>query len=507
MEKNASKSEILLIDEQHKPILTEGDCKELKPVVNDFIKGYAEKDKDLPVEEWLNQKLQQHLPEKSSEEISNITEEIISAIKVSDEKKSDLEKHISQGRDRESWFAKEAKQATSLMSSQQAITYLNNLDIALENANDALQRTITTQAGIISQNPSLDGFIAEQYHAQTFNLNAEAMGSPYRAKVLESNGEGFAKNSVDIVIVDGEGNTVKRYQSKYCKDAKATEKAFESGDYRGQQKLVPEGQEGEIVKKCTTVIEAPDGTKSNPLSKENAQKLRDEAQSGNWNDLNWSEYKAKDLAIGIGKQAGYAALQGAAIGVGIDIAQKLWNGEEIKGEEVVETALISGADFGIKAATAGALKVGVEKNIIKVIPKGTPASTLANIAFVAIENAKVFGKVISGEYTLREGFEKMQLTTVSTVAGIAASAKGTAIGAVIGTVFGPVGIAVGGFIGGSIGYIAGSKIGEFIVKGARKIREKSREVIRGIIDGAKRAGRKIRNWVSDKWHSLKSRFA
>ena len=29
------------------------------------------------------------------------------------------------------------------------------------------------------------------------------------------------------------------------------------------------------------------------------------------NDLNWNEYAAKDLAIGIGKQAGYAALQGA----------------------------------------------------------------------------------------------------------------------------------------------------------------------------------------------------
>lgn len=39
----------------------------------------------------------------------------------------------------------------------------------------------------------LDGFIAEQYHAQTFNLNAEATGSQYRAKVLEPNGNGYAK--------------------------------------------------------------------------------------------------------------------------------------------------------------------------------------------------------------------------------------------------------------------------------------------------------------------------
>ena len=39
---------------------------------------------------------------------------------------------------------------------------------------------------------------------------------------------------------------------------------------------------------------------------EQAKELQDEAQSGKWNDLNWNEYKTKDLAIGIGKQAGQA---------------------------------------------------------------------------------------------------------------------------------------------------------------------------------------------------------
>lgn len=116
--------------------------------------------------------------------------------------------------------------------------------------------------------------------------------------------------------------------------------------------------------------------------------------------------------MGIGKQAGYAALQGAAIGVGFDIAQKLWNGEEIKGKEVVETALITGADFGVKAAAAGALKVGVEKNIIKVIPKGTPVSTISNIAFIAIEDAKALGKMVNGKsFYRRNAKTKPQLET------------------------------------------------------------------------------------------------
>lgn len=484
----------LLLDEEDGPILVEEECKELKPIVEDFVKSYSA-NPTAPVESWLIPKMQEQLPERSHEEIVAMVDEIVVTIKVSEEKKASLEKAIDSGRSKESWFASEAKKATSAMSTQEAAKYLTNLDMALQQANESLYRTITTQAGTVSQNPRLDGFIAEQYHAQTFNMNAEATGSPYRAKVLEPNGNGYAKNSVDIVIVDGEGKVVRRYQSKYCKDAKATEQAFEHGDYRGQQKLVPEGQEGDIAKKSTTVLEAPDGTTSNSLTKSRAEQMRDEAQSGNWNDLNWNEYATKDLAIGIGKQAGYAALQGAAIGVGFDVAQKLWNGESIDADEVVETAIVSGADFGVKAAAAGALKVGVEKEIIKVIPKGTPAGTIANIAYVAIEDVKVLGKMATGELTMKEGIEKLEQTTVSTAAGLVAMGKGAAIGAAMGTVFGPVGTAVGGFIGGTVGYMAGSKVGEAVVKCAQKVRDGAKKVAKTVVSGVKSVASSVASGV------------
>ena len=468
--------ETLLLDEEDKPILLEQECEELKPVIKEFVECYVQNE-NRPVEEWLTPKLQEQLPDRKKEEIQHMVEEIVSTIKNNEEKQESLSKAVNMGRSKESWLASELKKATSSMSAKESVQYLKELDSSLEKANISLNRTITTQSGNVNQNPCLDGYIAEQYHAQTFNLNAQAKGSEYRAKVLEPEGKAYAKNSVDIVIVDGNDKVVKRYQSKYCKDAKATERAFEQGDYRGQQKLVPEDQQSKIIKKSTTVIEAPDGTTSKPLTKSKAEQLRDEAQSDKWNELNWNEYAAKDLAIGIGKQAGCAALQGMAVGVGVDIAQKLWNGEEIDGEEVVEKALTTGADFGIKAATAGALKVGVEKEIISVIPKGTPAGTFANIAHVAIEDVKVVGKMVSGELSMREGIDKLEQTTVSTVAGIASTGKGAAVGAAIGTVFGPIGTAVGGFVGGAVGYMAGSKVGETIVKGAQKIRDGARKVI------------------------------
>ena len=476
----------LLLDEEDKPILVEGECEELKPVIEEFVKSYTE-NSDKPVETWLIPKMQEQMPEKTPEEIEAMVEEIIATIEVDEEKHESLNEAVKNGRSKESWFASETKKATSGMANQEAAKYLGELDNALKKANESLEATIRTKVGAISQNPCLDGYIAEQYHAQTFNLNAEARGSQYRAKVLEPDGTAYTKNSVDIVIVDKDGRIVRRYQSKYCKDARATERAFEQGDYRGQQKLVPEGQESSINKKTTTVLEAPDGTTSNPLEKNRAEQMREEAQSGNWNELNWNEYALKDLAKGIGKQAGHAAIQGAAIGVGMDVAQKLWNGEEIEADEIVETAITTGADFGVKAAAAGALKVGSEKEIIKVIPKGTPASTVANIAFFAVEDIKVLGKLADGELTAKEGLEKIEQTTVSTTVGLMTMAEGAAIGETVGLVFGPIGAAVGGFVGGTLGYMAGSKVGEKVVKVAQKVRDKAVDVVKSVATGVKDA--------------------
>lgn len=488
-------NEILLIDDTFESLLTENDAENLKPIQRKFMESYIDHKDSMSLEEWLPMELHINLPEKSEQEIQEISSEIINTIIVSEEKKFSLEQAINNGRSKESWFASETKMATAHLSVQETSKYLQNLDTALDSANVALYETIVTQNGAVNLNPQLDGFIAEQYHAQTFNLNAEATGSQYIAKVLQPEGQLYTKNSVDVVIVDGNGKVVRRYQSKYCKDAESTLDAFKKGDYRGQRKLVPDSQEIDI-KNSTNVIEAPDGTRSNPLSKQSAKNLQKEAQGGKWNDLNWSEYQAKDLAMGIGKQAGQAALMGATMGVGFNVAQKVWNGESIDREEIVETALISGADFGVKAAAAGAIKVGAEKGLISIIPKGTPAGTIANIAHIAIENVKVIVKMASGELTVKEGIDKMEQITVSTVAGIAASVKGTMIGATIGTVFGPVGTAVGGFIGGTVGYMAGSKVGETVIKGVQKGREVAKDVVKSL-------GDTVKSGVSSVWAGVK----
>ncbi len=491
-----------LIDVDFKIIDSEYDLVEIKDLQYKFIKSYISNKDKISVNDWLNQELKLNLSDVDEKEIKVISDDIINTIKINEKNKESLIEAISDGRSKGSWFASEIKKSTSNMAMGETAQYLHILDEAIKDANKLLHDTIITKSGNINQNFNLDGFLAETHHSNTFNLQAKLNGSKYRSEVLVPKpGQTYAKNSVDIVIKDKSGKIVERYQSKYGKTAEDTIKMINDGNYNNQRLLVPAEQVEEVQKafpnKTVSSTLGSRDVKSTPLSKSDAKGIQKEAQSGNWNDLNWNEYKTKDLAIGIGKQAGYAAIQGAAIGVGIDVATKVWHGEEIKGEEVVEQALISGADFGIKAATAGALKVGVEKGIVKVIPKGTPAGIIANISYVGIENAKIVCKVATGELTIQEGMDQLEQTTVSTVAGLAAGAKGTVIGTQIGMVFGPAGATVGGFIGGTLGYMAGSEVAKTVVKGVQKVREKAKNI-------AKNTGNYIRESAQNAWESAKS---
>ena len=495
---------ILLIDDEFSPILIGSECEEFSPILQDFIRTGA-KNSAESTENWLPQKLSEYLPEKSKEEIDTISHDIISSLEKTEEKKASLTRATESGRSRESWFASEMVTATSSMSPQETVQYLDAMQTAVDNSNSALYRTVTTQSGAISQNPHLDGFIAEQYHAQTFNMNATASGSEYRAEVLEPKpGETYAKNSVDVVIKDEVGKIVRRYQLQYCKDAAATQRAINNGKYTAQSYVVADGQVNDVVSKCSNVIESPDGITSNPLSKESAEYMRDKAQSGNMEKLDWNEYNTKTVAKNIAGQVGTAAVQGALINTGFYVADKVIKGEHIESEEVVETALKGGADFGVKTAAAGALKVAVEKDIITVIPKGVPGATYANIAFVAIEDVKVVGKMATGELTALEGIDKLEETTVSSVAGLAASAKGIEIGAAVGAALGgplaPVTTAIGSFIGGTVAFMAGSKFGQAVTKVRQKLRDCAISVI-------EKAGSTIRSGAQSIASGIRNAFS
>ncbi len=487
--------------------LTEKEAKEFKALLSKFVASYSAKDAAVSDEEWLKNALKSELPNLSDEQAGEMARETLDTITEYDKNLKDLNEHCKRGESKEQWFADKVAASASGVSVIDYGNYLNSIDTSITNANNQMIRTVTTNAGDISQCINLDGYIAEQYHVNQFNIEAAARGSNYYAEVKVPNpGETYGKNSFDIVIKDRTSNSnvpVHQYQVKFGANAKETIKLLKDAEghcrYNNQTIVVPSEQLEEVKKAfpgktITDKIGYSGKVKfgSKGLTKEAAKKLQLDTQEGNsLPRTDWNSFSTKDLALNIGKQAGVAGLGAAAITTGFSLAEQVIKGEGIDTDATVELALKTGSDAGIKAAAAGAIKVGAEKGIIRIIPKGTPAGVIANIACVAIENVKILGKVASGDFTVSQGLEHMGRTTVSMVYGLSWGAKGSAIGmAALGWI--PiVGPFIGGLAGGMIGYMAGSKFGGAVFDGIKKVASGAYNAIKSVGRAFKGAAKKI----------------
>lgn len=462
-------------------LISQKEMEVLTPLLCDFI---SEAPVYQPGKEIISQtvellckKMKENLPDHSEEEVKGYAEEIVETVQTNEANLSELREHTRSGKTQAGWLNQKIKSALAFMSQKKQTEYLNGLDEAIKNANENFSKTIHNINGEINQLPNLDGLLAEQYHAQTYNLDAAVKNLSDRANVPQVN----TRNSMDIGVRETPGGVPDaRYQLKYGKTSKETIDYIKKGDYRNQRLIVPAEQVEEVQaafpgRKVSAEINF-DGAKGKQLTKAEAKQFQEEAQNGNWQDFNWNEYALRDLAKGVAKQAGNAALIGAGVGAGFEIIGKLHNGEDIDPKGVAKAALENGADFGVKAFVAGALKVAAEKGFIGAIPKGIPGAQFANIAFIGVENIKVMYSIAKGKYNVSEGLRKMADVTISAVGGIIGGAKGAALGAKAGAAVGcilpgagnAIGAAVGAAVGGIVGYMAGSAAGKAVKTGAKK---------------------------------------
>lgn len=483
---------------------SEENAEKVAGVISSFLQSYEKHKNEQTLEEWLSAEFKKYPGIwKDEEEIHATAREIIDTITVSNQKKASLHAHLEQGKSESSWLAKEIEQGAAATGAVNVGAYAGGIESALEQSNANNWSVITRNDGFISQNPNLNGFIAEHHHANTFNIDAAAKGSAYRARVLEPKpGETYGKNSMDIGIYDGNGKLVKRYQSKYGVDAETTAELLEKGDYRGQKALVPEGH-GKDIKGSVEVIEI-DGVKSKPLSKEAAKELQKKAQQKHeakqyeWNEVN---------RIAIAKQIGKQALMGACITAGMQgsriLARRVWNSltgktnpsasEDL--QEFFESSVKSAKHVGVQVAVSGGVVVAVKNGWLGNGLKKTPAGLIANIVYVGLENAKILYKLSKGELTKEEALDAMGQTTTTTIAAIAGATQGAAWGAQIGIPFGPVGIAIGGFVGGVVGGMAGSGIGQAVYAGGKVIVKAAVNTLRSVASSIGSGIKAVGNWL------------
>ena len=442
-------------------------------VVIEFVSEYCQKQASESNVQWLQRQFSRY-PDlwQNEDERNKDAETIVSTVEDFHRNKAELDTHLAAGKSHESYMIGKIEAGATLFGGNNITNYAAGIDKALDEANSQMYDCVFNSDGSINQNPNLDGLMAEQHHAATFNIDAAVKESDLHAKALESNG----KNSVDLQVYDKDGKVVRKYQSKYGKDAEASGEYFEHGDYRGQRKMVPEGQAEEIPG-STDHMEA-DGVESKPLSKEEAKRMQERAQiDGDVQQYDWNDTNKVAVGKVIAKKAAIAGVlavgfQGARI-----VGRRFWNwitdnpnqsvDEDLK--EFVSSSIQAAGSTGLAVAATGGITVAVKSSWVSNVIQQTPVFPIANAVCLGLENIKVLYKLGKGEITGKDALDQAGNASCSLVGGLSGAAKGGTIGATIGACLGPAGAAIGGVVGGIVGSIAGSSIGQAVWNGAKAI--------------------------------------
>ena len=517
-------------------------------IIQKFLRSYAENEKSQDKKDlktWLVFELQNELPNKKVEDIEKIATELISGIEIYYTKKKEVEKYQSIGITNgdyvgneilekvadeieeaeivdtkeviedmkevsnilsqyneamiyETAAIKEPQLVANVLSTKFVNNYIDTVNTAIDNANKTIIESVTTKAGTINQNPNLDGFIFEEYHAGTFNVDATVKQKPYHAEALKPElGETYGKNSIDLVIEDT-GKYVKKYSAKAYKNANETAKSFYDKitgyKYKFQSKLVPTDQTREIVNSVDKI--KFDDVESKGITKTEIKNIQNELQSGN-KKIDIFSFKKDVNTISISKQIGKQAMVNGTMGLGIgmvaNIGANIITGKGVEAEEVIEAGIKTGASMGMATAVAGGIRVAVEKKVIPtVFSRVLTNNTIGAIAAASMDIIGTAFKLGSGEITLGKAVKDIGKSVGAAYGAIVASGWGYAggmaiagmiglgtIGAV-GTILG-VGVAV---VAGAVCATVGSKVAGAIASGIGAVAETIVDGAVGIVKGA-----------------------
>ena len=534
-------------------------------IIKKFLKSYAENEKSQDKKDlktWLTLELQNELPNKKVEDIEKIATELIAGIEIYYQKKKEVEKYQSVGITNGDYIGnqilekvtneieeseiidtkevikdmkeasnilsqynetmiyetaaiKEAQLVANVLSTKSVNNYIDTVNITIDNANKTLVESVTTKAGTINQNPNLDGFIFEEHHAGTFNIDAAVKQKSYYAEALKPElGETYGKNSVDLVIKDDAGKYVKKYSAKAYKNANETAKSFYDKitgyKYKGQSKLVPTDQTNEIANSADKI--KYNNVESKGITKTEIKDIQKDLQSGNKKDI--LNFKKDVNTISISKQIGKQAIVNGTMGLGIrmaaNIGVNLITGKEVEAEEVIEAGIKTGASMGMATAVAGGIRVAVEKKVIPtVFSRILTNNTIGAIAAASMDIIGTAFKLGSGEISLGEAVKDVGSSISAGYGAIISSgigiSGGMALAGMIGLgTIGTVGtILTGGLalIGGAVCGVVGSKVGGAIANGIGA-------VAGAIVDGAVgivKAGKEVvKSLASGIWNGVKT---
>ena len=535
-------------------------------IIKKFLKSYAQNEKSenkKDLRSWLIFELQNELADKNIQEIEKMADELMEGVEIYFDKKKEVEKYQKVGISSSDYVGdvildkisedvinaevvdrkqiiRDMKESSEILvnyneamiyeaaaindpqivantlSANRANIYVDNVNSAIGKSNEEILSALTTKTGEISQNPNLDGFIFEERHAGTFNIDAAIKEKNYYAKALKPEiGETYGKNSIDMTIEDS-GKIVRKYQAKAYKNANETAKSFydrqQGYKYKFQSKLVPSDQTGDIPNSVDKLKFGE--VESKNISKEEIKNIQEKYQSGDKEAVKFSFEKDVDaLAISkqLGKQAVINGTMGVGIGMALDVGTKLVSGEEVEVAEVIEAGVKTGTSMGLSTAVAGGIRVAVEKNVVPKVFAGVLANNNA-VGAVAASSMDIIGtafKLGSGEISLGEATKRVGTSVGSAYGAIVASNAGFIGGmAVAGAIglgaLGVAGVVVGGAVAlaaGAVCGVVGSKVGGAIAKGVGTI---AKPVIDGSTEVVKKGTEAVKSVAKGAWEGVKA---
>lgn len=367
------------------------------------------------------------------------------------------------------------------MSTQVAKAYVDRIEEAIAQ----LEISINNHPYRGQDIKHFKGYVAEEWHAGTLNINAVAADSADRAHVLHSNEAG----SVDIQLDSGKKYSVKVYSTdKGSAVAQASmDPETHTEIYKNQERLVADDQlrgaqaeahrralanQGtrpdvakvyrETEKHLTSEVTNEDGVKSIKKDRADFEEIARDGKKG--------EFKAEDQGVTVSstikpeyimKQAVKAGLSAAVVTMIMQTAPEIYKAIDylIKTGELDlnqikrsgTKAITSGAEGFLRGSIACTLQILCEKGVFGEVLKSIDPSCLGVAVTLTIETIKNSILVAAGKMEPREmGARLVDGVVVST-----GFIVGTKIGAAIG---GAIGQAIG-FELPVVGYMLGSLIG------------------------------------------------
>lgn len=333
------------------------------------------------------------------------------------------------------------------------------------------------------------GYVAEEWSAQTFNIDAVAAGSKDYARVLNS----LEKGSVDVQLDSGGEYSMKSYANGTKSAVEQATFNVDAGEplYRGQHRWVPMDQlqdaqaeahrrvlhnriirpeiadsYAETKSKLTDVINNDEGIKSTPISRKELDEIALKGKQQDFNakdaDITLNNVISDEYILRQALKAGYTA---ASITIALQLAPEIYKTIDylIKHGEINIPQIKKAGKKAFSSGTEGFIRGSVACSLLIKCKKGSLGAAFTNInptllgfaVTIIMQTVKDSVMVAAGKMTAQQMGMAFVDCTVAASGYLIGSKLGGAIGQVLGWELPVIGYLLGSLLGTSFAVVYG----------------------------------------------------